>query len=172
MYKLTHDFRRHAGNIPELRGHSIHTLSLYTVCTDKHRGYFPVCLIKPWVNQFVAREQCNITQHCAVYKKYTLPTSAILTVRLLVLGIYQAWKLSSYGFPGYKRYIPSLGCPTPASGIYLLQRWFTCFLANCMSSCCMQSETSPLWLPLTLLHLSSSTCTPGHFWQTAILAFH
>ena len=52
--------------------------------------------------QFVAREQCNIMQHCAVYKKYTWPASALLTVRLLVLGIYQARKLSSYGFPGYK----------------------------------------------------------------------
>ena len=22
---------------------------------DNHRGYFPVCLLKPWVNLFVAR---------------------------------------------------------------------------------------------------------------------
>ena len=103
-YMLTHGFRRHTGDIPEV---------LITYCTraqpkggtDKRRGYFPICLIKPWVNQFVAKEQCslyNITQHCTVYKKYTLPASAILTVRLLVLGICQARKLSSYGFPGYK----------------------------------------------------------------------
>ena len=72
---------------------------------DKRRGYFLVYLIKPWVNLYVAREQCslyNIMQYCAVYKKYnTLPVSAILTVWLLLLGIYQARKLSSYGFPGY-----------------------------------------------------------------------
>ena len=47
---------------------------------------------KAMVNQFVAMEQYslyNIMQHCPVYKKFTLPVSAILTVRLLVPGIYQ-----------------------------------------------------------------------------------
>ena len=52
-------------------------------------------------NQFVAMEQFNITQPCAVYKKYTLPASAILTVRWLVLRIpgVEAFIL---WLPGYK----------------------------------------------------------------------
>ena len=69
----------------------------------RNTGYFPICLIKPWVNQFVAREQCslyNITQHCAVFIKEIYFASVNMTVRLL--GIYQVQKLSSYGFPGYK----------------------------------------------------------------------
>ena len=49
-----------------------------------------LCIGIPSKAQFVAKEQCNIMQHCAVYKKYTLLVSAILKVRLLVLGIYQA----------------------------------------------------------------------------------
>ena len=54
MYRLIHGFRRYTGNIPEV-AYQYRTRAEPESSIDKHRGYFPVCLLKPWVNLFVAR---------------------------------------------------------------------------------------------------------------------
>ena len=55
LYSLTHGFRRYTGNIPEVHINTALGRAEPEGGIDRHRGYFPVCLLKPWVNLFVAR---------------------------------------------------------------------------------------------------------------------
>ena len=54
-YRLTHGFRRYVYREYTRGAYQYHTMAESEGSIDKHRGYFPVCLLKPWVNLFVVR---------------------------------------------------------------------------------------------------------------------
>ena len=87
MYRLTHGFRRYTGNIPEVLITTARGRSPRAVYSDKHRGYFPVYLLKPWVNLFVARAASfswtEPSERCVCVQSVLSGRSVLLPVALL-----------------------------------------------------------------------------------------
>ena len=66
-----------------------------------YRGYFPVYLIKPWVNHLYPRNNGQTTVY-TTQQGVQGAVSVVLALWLWVLLMYYRQNLSSYGFLGYK----------------------------------------------------------------------
>ena len=64
MYRLNHGYRKYTGN----GAYRYRTKAEPEGGSDKHRGYSPVYLLKPWFNQFVARGDVNRIVQTALWQ--------------------------------------------------------------------------------------------------------